>query len=321
MRKKILIKVSNGLGNQLFIYWFGILVQEKMKSQAEVLFDYSDQPLKQGERTYYSINDLFVGNYKTARNKDVRRICGRFLYINRIQQGNEKNVIVRLIRKLNSIMIKPSNLIIVKEDNQLESTDKYLKLLDAIKDDDNNYLFDGYWEDIRYLPKDVDIVRNAFTFKPIKLDGELNRIISQKNIVSIHIRRTDYVKESESTIVPRYFYNICDDNYYDTAIEIMRSKIENPLFIVFSDDITYAREKFGEKKEFYFISGYKDYEELYIMTLCQNSIIANSTFSFWGAYLRRKQGIVVAPKTHYIWITEKGNERKPFFSIEGWEYI
>lgn len=158
----------------------------------------------------------------------------------------------------------------------------------------NPYCFDAIKEQIResFAFKDVD-ERNA------KIALELNSV----NSVSIHIRRGDYLK------IPRYA--VCDESYYTNAINYMLNHVENPFFYVFSDDVSWS-EGFMKQFDVSFkvIShnqGSESYKDMYLMTQCRNNIIANSTFSWWGAWLNNYSNRIVVCRS--VWI--KGQTFNP----------
>ena len=102
----------------------------------------------------------------------------------------------------------------------------------------------------------------------------------------MHVRRGDYLKFKDT-------HPPCSVEYYNQAIS---SFSESSIFLVISDDIEWCKENFlGDK--FYFVEGNEDYIDLYLMSLCKNNIIANSSFSWWAAWLNRnKEKIVIAPE-------------------------
>ena len=113
-----------------------------------------------------------------------------------------------------------------------------------------------------------------------------------KNIIwgdtcSIHVRRGDYLGLTN-------YHPVQPIDYYKNAIKIIG---EDKLFIIFSDDVKWCEENFGFIENKFFVSGNTDYQDLYLMTMCKNNIISNSTFSWWSSWLNNdKEKIVVAPK-------------------------
>jgi len=131
--------------------------------------------------------------------------------------------------------------------------------------------------------------------KPGNLYKNNEQKIKEKNSVSLHIRRGDYLtmQKAIDTI------GVCPLDYYDKAIREITRKIKNPTFFIFSDDINWVKENLKTNSPTIFVSGgkLKDYEELILMSKCKHNIIANSSFSWWGAWLNNNPNkIVIAPK-------------------------
>jgi hypothetical protein len=155
----------------------------------------------------------------------------------------------------------------------------------------------GGWHSELYFKDDSSQVRQLFSF-PAVSDKEFARVadmISRSESVSLHIRRGDYVGLSE-------FQNICTDDYYRKSIDYIRGKLDAPTFFVFSDDVDYIRKKFGDDPSFVIVdvnSGENSWRDMSLMSMCKHNIIANSTFSWWGAWLNRNPAkIVIHPKYH-----------------------
>ena len=111
------------------------------------------------------------------------------------------------------------------------------------------------------------------------------------NSVAIHIRRGDFVKNAS--------HGICDINYYQNAIEIIKNKIPAPTLFVFSDDLPWVQQNLKTELPIVYVSQLEldETEELMLMSQCQHQIIANSTFSWWGAWLNQNpEKIIIAPK-------------------------
>lgn len=146
----------------------------------------------------------------------------------------------------------------------------------------NNY-FDGYWQNEKYFKKIKPILLKDFTLRN-KSDKFLKfkKMISNTNSVSIHIRRGDYVERK----VTKDYHGVLGFDYYFKAFELIGKKTKHPRFFIFSDDPTISS-----------FSGLTDGEELILMSKCKHNIIANSSFSWWGAWLNKNPSkIVIAPK-------------------------
>lgn len=155
--------------------------------------------------------------------------------------------------------------------------------------------FRGYWQTERYFVNHEKL-RQDFTFKnPFRHDvEETARMLRDVNSVSLHIRRADYLSPGTEAYHGNLGHAFMAKGYYTNAIEYIKSKTSNPKFFVFSDDPEWCRQQFP----FEVISGLTNkFEDLYLMSQCHHSIIANSTFSWFGAWLREYPGkIVTAPK-------------------------
>lgn len=152
-----------------------------------------------------------------------------------------------------------------------------------------NMLLKGYFQSENYFEKNKDKIYDLFNHNGIisSLKQKYGDILS--NSVSIHVRRGDYLKLQQ--------YHPCPDiNYYNNAYNFINSKTLINNVIVFSDDINWCKENIKFNNCTY-IDNQNDYEDLYLMSLCDNNIIANSSFSWWGSWLNRKSNkIVIAPK-------------------------
>ena len=155
---------------------------------------------------------------------------------------------------------------------------------------------DGYFQSHRYLDPIRSELLQEISLKE-DLSAKYGAMIAEmgnSDSVAVHIRRGDYVSDAKT----RQAYFVCDLPYYDKAISIMKEKIAAPVFYIFSDDIAWAKESLKEDR-LVFVSrpDMKDYEEIILMSKCKHNIIANSSFSFWGAWLNQNPGkIVIGPR-------------------------
>jgi len=168
---------------------------------------------------------------------------------------------------------------------------------------------DGFWQSEKYFKDIENDIRKEFTLKNqlsiACLDWQ-KKIQTTENSVSLHIRRGDYVQDQKTNA----FHGTCDMNYYQKALEKVNKILQNKNIeiFVFSDDIVWAKENLKFPYTTHFVSSpdIQDYEELFLMSLCKHNIIANSTFSWWGAWLNQYQNkIVVGPKQ---WFANKTTE-------------
>lgn len=151
----------------------------------------------------------------------------------------------------------------------------------------------GYWQDLRFLPTG-DIIK----FKKLLLDDANRRmlkIMEGGNCIAIHVRRGDYLLPPHNKV----FAGICTKEYYQKAICIMKSKFDKPKFLFFSNDMEWVKANLHfPNDECFYIDwnvGDKSVLDMYLMSHCCGNILANSTFSFWGARLGNNN-VVVYPK-------------------------
>lgn len=162
------------------------------------------------------------------------------------------------------------------------------------KHDGYTYFYGG-WHNPEYFQYVADEIREIFRFDDDKIDDRNKLIvkeISSCNSVSIHVRRSDFVKQST------LFGNIATPEYYKKAMEYIKNRVEHPVFYIFSDDIGWCRENI-EEENMYFVDwnmGEDSWKDMMLMSKCKHNINANSTFSWWGAWLNENpEKIVIVP--------------------------
>jgi len=161
---------------------------------------------------------------------------------------------------------------------------------------------DVYFQSEKYFINISDNIRQESTLKKLlsnKAQESLSNI-KNNNSISLHIRRGDYVTDKNTNM----FHGTCDVGYYEKAISLIKEKVDSPVFFVFSDDIAWAKDNL-KGSEFVFVSSpeIEDAEELVLMSKCKHNIIANSSFSWWGAWLNSNlDKIVIAPQK---WFNDK----------------
>jgi len=268
----VITKLMGGLSNQMFQYAIGRSLA--CKNQAELKLDISwfDNHTK---RKYgllaFNIIEGFASQNEVAKfkKKGIGKLIERF-------KPYYKRSIVRERYYSNKNMSKISN----------------------------NVYLEGYWQNEKYFKDAEGIIRKEFTLKnKLKnFNNTLKQKITNVNSVSLHIRRTDYV-----TTKKHVFWQ-CPLSYYYMAIKKIAENYNNLYIFVFSDDIEWAKDNLKINFPVNFIEGNKDYQDLTLMSLCKHNVIANSSFSWWGAWLNNNPNkIVVAPKK---WFKGQGRNTK-----------
>lgn len=150
----------------------------------------------------------------------------------------------------------------------------------------------GYFACEKYYADILPELREMIRFPEIAdarkrmANEEILKKIRTSHAVSVHIRRGDYLQPENAAM----FGNICTEKYYESALNYMKEKIEDPHFFLFSDDIAYVKEHYqGEEYTIVDINhGNDSFYDMYLMSRCEGNICANSTFSFWGARLNAR---------------------------------
>ncbi|HLG40109.1 MAG TPA: alpha-1,2-fucosyltransferase [Chitinophagaceae bacterium] len=273
----IIVNIYGGLGNQLFQYAAGRQLAEKHRATLKL----DIRTFKSDRRREYSLHHFNIKEvFYTAFDKIIIR-------------GKE-----RIGKVLNGIGIAAGRAIYVEQDLHFDK---------KIPELGNNIYLDGYWGNERYFKAIENIIRNEFTVKNIP-DG-MNEMYLKKiratNSIAIHVRRGDYVSNKETNAV----HGVCSIPYYREAIAQICSKLNNPFFFIFSDDILWVKENLviNEFPVDYIKHNYNlPQEDLRLMYSCRHNIIANSSFSWWGAWLNNNPGkIVIAPEK---WSNIPGNK-------------
>lgn len=174
---------------------------------------------------------------------------------------------------------------------------------------------EGNWQSEKYFQNVVARIRADFTFKnPLaNLNAEVAEQIGQVNAVSLHVRRGDYVKNPKNTAT----HGLCSLAYYWKAIHHISDRVRQPYFFIFSDDIDWVKYHLKMSSPCQYVDhnhGEESYNDMRLMSMCQHHIIANSSFSWWGAWLNPSQEkIVISPKKWFA----NGNDVGDLFP-HGW---
>jgi hypothetical protein len=257
------IDIFGGLGNQMFQYAFYL---SKKKSGCDVIPDIS----------------LFSSNKKHLMHNGFE--LNKIFNLNPSVTFHSSKYSLYLIKF--AFKLHLSKLITI--DNVYWGYQETLK-------NSNAYHLYGYWQSQKYFSNAMDVVRSEFVFKNIDHDNlSLSRLLNDDGehvSVSLHVRRGDYYK---------FNMKILGSDYYSKAINYFLSRLEKPMFYVFSDDMDAAVEiveKIGvEYRPVTINVGENSYKDMFLMSQCKHNIIANSSFSWWGAWLNNnKEKIVVAP--------------------------
>jgi len=188
------------------------------------------------------------------------------------------------------------NFVLYKEPRAVVETKKIEVNIDLLKT--TGGIFKGYFQTYRFadLVKKELLSELVFEIEKSKDLLIISNSIKERGYTSIHIRRGDFLLEHNE----RYFGNICTNEYYENAMKYIQKKTGKCYFCFFSDDMKWVKEHFNIPGAMYIdktmFSDYQDWYDMYLMSICKHNIIANSTFSWWGAWLNQNPDkTVIAP--------------------------
>lgn len=275
----IISRIWAGLGNQLFQYAAGKCLSLLLKTEFKIDTRWFGMRIPGDTPRRYEL-DLFHLEVEKATLKEIQKFP--FTHIPRLKLGRS------LLPRLHLFLQKKIPLSSYREIH-FHFDPKFFDLpIDA-------YLI-GYFQSEKYFKPIEDTLRKEFTFKipPSRENGQLLEEMETRTGVSLHIRRGDYVSDPR---VKRH-HGLCDLDYYSRAIQEITNRVPDPHFYIFSDDPAWVKDNL--KTNGTYIShnqGLKSYEDLRLMSHCRHHILANSSFSWWGAYLNpRADKIVIAPQ-------------------------
>jgi len=289
----IIVRVTGGLGNQMFQYAMYKSLEKKGKL---VKLDSKSFYETKKEHNGYELERIF----DIKPNKPTKEDLEKF-------DENNISTLFKIKRKL------------FGDKKFVYDTKEYVFNKDVYKLK-NSYL-NGYWQSIKYFEGIENDIKKDFRFKN-QLDNknlEILNEIENSNSISIHIRRGDYMSPENYNM----YGCIATPTYYKKAIKVIEEKVENPTFFVFSNDMDWVKKNIQINSRVFYIdinSGNGSYKDMQLMSNCKHNIIANSSFSWWGAWLNEnKNKIVIAPKK---WINrEDVDSDKIELFCEGWTLL
>jgi hypothetical protein len=270
----VIVQLLGGLGNQLFQYAAGRRIS--LKCNLPLKLDTAYLKYTVPKREYALGNFNIVEEFATA--KEARRLKGydglRGIFSR--WRNNRKPYHLRSYIQERHFHFDP----------------------DILKVSAGAYL-SGYWQSEKYFADIAGTIRNEFTLRhlPDAYNAQMADEIMAADSVALHVRRLENVTMADRAAVQ----GTCSVDYYRMAVDRIVEAIPNPHFFIFSDDMLWVRENI--RLDFpvtYIDKNYaagKDSEDLRLMSLCKHNIIANSTFSWWGAWLNpNPQKVVITPR-------------------------
>jgi len=256
----IISKLQGGLGNQMFQYAAGFALAKKLKTSLKL------------DLSYYRQDFIKTGDTKRVYELDCFRL--------------RSSIISKLEGKIYPFLSQHKILFTYYQEQGLKYDQNLLKQT-------GNLYLKGFWPSEKYFSWFRNDIKKEFKFKVIIKSGFAEKI-NKSNSVSIHVRRSDYLTNKNAN----KYHGICSLDYYNSAIKLISSKIKDTHFFIFSDDLDWCRQNIKAPQCTFIetIKG-KDWMDMQLMSLCKHNVIANSTFSWWGAWLNESpEKIVIAPE-------------------------
>ena len=294
-----IVNIIGGLGNQMFQYAFAIALKQRFPEE-EVLVDTSHfNHLFIKEAKGYSLHngyeiDKVFPNAKLMKASPWQMMKLTWYVPNYVLS----RVARRILPKRKTEYIQARNDIFTFQEEALTRT--------------GDCYYEGNWESSKFFIDCRAAVINAFA--PGPANAENAHLISEMentNSVALHVRRGDYIKSQK-------WSGICTEEYYRKAIAEILSDGERHIFYVFSNDLPWCEEKILQLLTKHRVvmmthnKGKQSCWDMFLMTHCKDLIIANSSFSWWGAFLNTRNGRVVAPSK---WLNE---EREVDIWLDDW---
>lgn len=268
----IIIKLIGGLGNQMFQYALGRHLAYKFNTalKLDITGLVDRRPRENFTLRNYEFEVYNIQAQIATKNEIAAFISDQTLF----------NMTIKIKKKVGLIKIK------------FETEQKFQP---SVLTMGSNVYLAGYWQSEKYFNAIEIIIRNDLQPKeplPSTSQKQLD-LICNENSVSLHIRRGDYA----TNILAKQVLGTLSLDYYKKSTQFISQKVLNPYFFIFSDDLNWVKQNMNLNYPFEIIDGNPDYADLYLMSMCKHNIIANSSFSWLGAWLNPNLNkVVIAPK-------------------------
>lgn len=289
-----IVRITSGLGNQMFQYAFFKAIKHRNPNTKMDISEFRHRRHHQG----YELEKLFSIETVYASRKECNQLA-----------DVSKDFISDIRRKLGFHLSTQGTLIDEGEIGVFFHPEFLSRHID-------HHYFWGYWQTEKYFEDIAAELRTDFAFA-LPLDARNLKIaeaMEKENSISIHVRRGDYLKKRRVETIG----SVCTLAYYHDAVTYIKERVGNPSFFIFSDDLEWVKEHLKIENANYVDNniGADSYKDMQLMSLCKHNVIANSSFSWWGAWLNANPDkIVIAPD---VWMKD---EAIPDIVPEKWKRI
>lgn len=269
-----IIIIYNGLGNQMSQYAFYLQKRNIEKKTYFLTFNTGHNG--------YELKNVF-----NLEHNSIKYLKIFYLFLFKLLITTKGSLILYIIKRL----LKYFNINLLSEKINYEYDSRFLESRKGI----NFYI--GGWHCEDYFINIKHQLKHIYKFNSLLDDTNKYylKIIKENITVSLHIRRGDFLNSSNINT----YGNICTIDYYNNAVKKISQLITNPFFIIFSNDMEWVKENFKFENALYIHGNFNhnSWKDMYLMTQCKHNIIANSSFSWWAAYLNENNNrIIICPE-------------------------
>jgi hypothetical protein len=284
----VIVHLIGGLGNQLFQYATARVLAKKLNTDLKI----DNLGFEVYKKHKYSLQHFQIPqNFATA--EEIQELKDQalkkdsfFSRVSRFLRGEAKTVWLR------------------------EEDDDCTRFKPQILKSRGNIYLQGYWQSEKYFAAYADLIRKELMLNT-PLNDEDSKVVESiyhaPNSVSLHVRRGDYVSDPGANAV----HGTCTIAYYKKAIaHLEENGITNPHFFIFSDDIDWVKRELPMEHRTTFVnhnSADRNFADLHLMSACKHNIVANSSFSWWGAWLNLNPNKKVIAPAHWFASELRGN--------------
>jgi len=323
MAKTIIVELNYGLGNLMFQYAFGRILQ--LHYGCKVICDFSQGTSYGGPRGLIKVTQSPLSGFKLSPNVEFsydRNACNKKARF-RWKLLSVFSFCVRVVPKLidnKEFQLKTEKFFqpLLNKSGMYFSQLGYVPMTYSSKVD--NIIAKGTFLSWKYFKEYQDLIRDEFTIQtPIDTQNqEIIDLLQSTNSVCVHIRKGDFCD-------PRYhMINICGSDYYENAMHKMHEEFPDAIFYIFSNDFQWVEDNLQLEGFKYHLVDInpptRPLEDLRLMSNCKHYIISNGSYSWWGQFLSTNENKVVYAPKHFV----KGKHNRALewgYQMSGWRYV
>ena len=296
----IIVRLMGGLGNQMFQFAAGKCLSVKLGVPLKLDLSFLNDRSPRENFTYrdFELNGFNIKD-EIIQTKEIEFFVRKAVNLSKLKINGLNRILFNFRLPFHKIINHPN-----------PSFYEHFQSLS------NNTLLIGYWQSEKYFDQGRDMIRQCFLLKDTGIERRVTAFLQEEKIqekVSVHIRRGDYVLNDHINSV----HGLCSMDYYIEAMDYISTEVRDSIFYFVSDDMDWVKATFsklqGKYKIIFAPADHGPLHDLQVIKLCQHNIVANSSFSWWGAWLNENpKKIVIAPKK---WFADETKDTIDLFPI------